>query len=127
MKKLIFSLLVLVFSFGSIFASNTNFTKTKNDLIEQNLLNGINSDNFGLKTSSAYFLGENKSSKAVIPLLNMLHNEESDEARILAALSLIKIGNPIGVYAVKMAAKFDGSEKVRKLCTKFYNDFSKVN
>lgn len=127
MKKLIFSILLVVISFSSVFASNTNFTKAKKDLIEQNLLNGINSENFGLKTSSAYFLGENKSSKAVIPLLKMLHNDESEEARILAALSLIKIGNPVGVYAVKMAAKFDGNEKVRKMCAKFYNDFSKLN
>lgn len=127
MKKLLFSIFVVLISFSSVFAANTKFTKAKNELIEKNLLVGINSENFGLKTSSAYFLGENKSSKAVIPLLKMLHNEESEEARILAALSLVKIGNPVGVYAVKMAAKFDNSEKVRKMCVKFYNDFAKAN
>ena len=39
--------------------------------IEDNLIVGVLSDNLGLRISSAYFLGEIKSEKAIIPLLKM--------------------------------------------------------
>lgn len=127
MKTLLSIVLVTLFSLSVTFALPNSFSKEKNELIEKNLLVGINSDNFGLKTSAAYFLGENKSDKAVLPLLKMLHEEQSEEARILAALSLIKIGNSIGVYAVKRAGLFDESEKVRKMCNLFFNTYSNAN
>ncbi len=43
---------------------------------EQNLLIGLESDNQGLKESSAYMLGELKSSKAVVPLMKMLRSDD---------------------------------------------------
>ena len=94
------------------------------EFIEDNLLEGLSSDNLGLRISTAYFLGEFRTEKAVIPLIKMLHNEKEEGARIQAALSLIKIGNPKGVFMVKQAAKFDESKRVRNLCSKFYNAFT---
>jgi HEAT repeat protein len=93
------------------------------ELINENLLEGVKSDNLGLRISSAYYLGEYKVEKAVIPLLKMLHLDKEPAARIQAALSLIKIGNLKGVFMVKQAAKFDESKWVRNLCSKFYNAF----
>jgi hypothetical protein len=61
-------------------------------------------------------LGERKSKKSVIPLMNMLHTDPSAEARIMAALSLYKIGEARGIYAVERAAEFDTNEHVRKMC-----------
>lgn len=100
-------------------------SKMSYDLIEQNLLVGVHSENYGLKLSSVYRLGEMKSGKAVIPLLNILHTEKNEPARILAALSLYKIGDARGIYAVQRAAKFDDSERVRRMCANFYNEFVK--
>lgn len=99
--------------------------KTNVTLIEENLLQGINSENLGLKVSAAYYLGEYKTEKAVLPLMKMLHSEKNESCRIQAALSLIKIGNPKGVFMVKQAAKFDQSERVRNMCSKFYNAYQK--
>lgn len=107
-------------------ANNPSPTKKKNfnrTVVIQNLLNGVNSENQGLKLSSGYFLGELKSDEAVIPLLSILKNSENDEERIMAALSLSKIGDGRGIYAVKQAIKFDKSERVRKLCSLFYQDY----
>jgi hypothetical protein len=120
--------LVLMFIFaGTIFsAENPNKSKStfsNRDIVVENLLNGINSENVGLISSSAYFLGELKSSEAVIPLLKILKSDANEELRIMAALSLIKIGDGRGVYAVKQQVKFDSSERVRKLCQGFYNDY----
>jgi hypothetical protein len=55
----------------------------------------------------------------------MLHLDKEPAARIQAALSLIKIGNPKGAFMVKQAAKFDESKWVRNLCSKFYNAYER--
>ncbi len=93
------------------------------NLVITNLINGINSENQGLMISSAYFLGEVKSEEAVIPLMKILKSDDNEESRIMAALSLIKIGDSRGVYAVKQAIKYDESERVNKLCLNFYRDY----
>jgi len=88
--------------------------------IDKNLIIGVETDNLGLKVSAAYYLGERESSRGVIPLMNVLHNDESVEARIMAALSLFKIGDERGIYAVKKAIEFDDDEQVRRFCEIFY-------
>jgi len=88
--------------------------------ISENLLIGMKSCNKGLCASSTYLMGELCCQKGVIPLLSLLHNAECEEIRILAALSLCKIGDERGIYAVKRAAVFDGSDRVKRLCALFY-------
>lgn len=117
MKKSIIFLLLLVSSFT--FASDKN--KSQASAIEQNLLTGINSENRGLRLSSAYFLGEIKSNKAIIPLLAMLHNSEDCSAKQVAALALYKINSERGMYAIKEAIKFEEHSQTRKICKILYN------
>lgn len=88
--------------------------------VEKNLIQGIYSSNEGLRFSCAYFLGEMKSENAVMPLVRMMREEDCCGARILAALSLIKIGDPQGIYMVKRTAEFNTEERVRKMSEKFY-------
>ncbi len=93
------------------------------DLVVTNLMSGLSSDNKGLKESAAFMLGEEKSIRAVVPLMQMLRSDPDESSRIVAALSLCRIGEPRGAYAVKQAAKFDASERVRTLCAWFYNQY----
>lgn len=93
------------------------------DNIEKSYLSGFFSDNLGLRISSAYFLGEIKSSMAVIPLMEMLRNSESEEERLIAALSLTKIGDERGIYLLKYQSEFSDCERVRCMCEKFYNAY----
>jgi len=93
------------------------------DQIFENLLAGAKSCNKGLCSSCAYLMGEFCCKKAVIPLMKLLHDAECEEVRILAALSLCKIGDARGVYAVKRSAVFDESQRVKRLCTIFYNAY----
>ncbi|MCW8850058.1 MAG: hypothetical protein OQJ81_08800 [Melioribacteraceae bacterium] len=93
---------------------------TEGDIID-NLLEGINSDNIGLKVSCIYYLGERKADKAVIPLMGILKSKASDDIRIVAALSLFKIGDGRGIYAIKQRVEFDESEQVKRMCEIFYN------
>lgn len=123
--RIFFALCILFLLISpSVSASN----RAKNQVPAQaidNLLEGIKSDNFGLKLSAAYYLGEYNCEKAVIPLLKMLKSDSREEARISAALALYKIDDARGIFAVKQAIRFDNSERVKKLCALFYNEHSR--
>ena len=121
MSKLILLLISLI-TF-SAFAGNNQGYKV-NDCTVASLIMGINSDNFGLRTSAAYMLGELKCEKGVIPLMRMLKSEDREDARIVAALALLKIGDARGIFAIKQATRFDDSERVRRLCANFYHAYS---
>ena len=131
MKTNILIILIILCFINTSFTFAINPEKKKAilniELIEENLLEGVQSENLGLKISSAYFLGEYKTEKAVMPLIKMLHTEKEESARIQAALSLIKIGNSKGIFMVKQAAKFDESKRVRNFCAKFYNAYLQMN
>ena len=90
--------------------------------VEANLLAGIEANNQGLFISSTQKLGDIKSEKAVIPLMKVLKSSNDEASRLAAALALYKIGNSKGIYAVKMASKYDDSKRVRTLCDKFYKE-----
>lgn len=121
MKKLI----LLLFAVASFLSAQSDYQSElcPYQLIEQNYLEGLNSDNCGLRVSCAYFLGEMKSSKAVIPLMDLLNTCPKVEVRLIAALSLIKIDDKRGVFLVKRQAEFCDSERVRLMCERFYNAY----
>jgi HEAT repeats len=127
MKLALTILFLTIITIGIMDASVMPRKKVK---ITQNtissLIEGLNSENLGLKSSSAYMIGELQLSKAVIPLLKILREDESDEMRIAAALALYKIGTPIAIHAVKQSIKFDDSERVSKLCANFYSEYLKI-
>ncbi len=131
MKKLKITslLLIILFGFVSIIpAKTTNTSKFfKKSKIESNLLAGLASDNTGLQISSAYFLGEINSEKAIIPLMRMLRSGKSNGERAMAALALIKIGDERGVFIVKREAQFNASQKTRKLCAHLYKSYLMEN
>lgn len=124
LKYLSIVLAALVFFTTTISAQgidpNDPVVKAKYSTIEKNLLVGLNSNIEGLRISCAYYLGEMKSQNAVIPLMDLLRCDDCYAARIVAALSLIKIDNPQGVYMVKRTAEFNNNDNVRKMSGKFY-------
>jgi HEAT repeat protein len=120
--KILTTTLVLLLLAVSLYAGEAPTVK-KNlnmDLVEENLINGLTETNRGVAISSAQMLGEIKSNKAVVPLMRILKNSNDEAARISAALSLYKIGDARGLYAVKQAVKFDDSQRVRNMTNKFY-------
>ena len=126
--KIVTAIIVLTL----LLAESTTLAKPKTtiqikDNTVESLIIGLNSDNLGLQSSSAYMIGELQLSEAVIPLLKILHSEKNEELRIMAALALYKIGSPIAINAVKQAIRFDDSERVSKLCANFYNDYLRNN
>ena len=71
---------------------------------------------------AAFALGEARAKEAVIPLMRMLHDGE-ESCRIVAALALSRIGDARGGFAVKQAARFDESQKVRTLAAWYYEQY----
>jgi HEAT repeats len=119
--------LILLFFWAALAYSQDSVNvipKTTSGDIDLNYLNGVKSDNLGLRASSAYYLGERKSEKAVIPLMEVLRSDTSSAARIMAALSLYKIGNERGIFAIKQAIQFDADEQVKKMCSILYQMYS---
>jgi HEAT repeat protein len=118
-----FLLLVSFLLVTSNFAQDSAQVKKRvtNEMIEESLLVGAKSGNEGLSISSAYYLGETKSEAAVIPLMAMLKNSNSSEqAKVMAALSLFKIGDERGIFAIKQSIEFEQNETVKKMCKIFY-------
>ena len=68
-------------------------------------------------------LGELCCDRGIITLLDILHSNPSEELRILAALSLYKIGDSRGIFAIKQSIKYDESDRVSRLCEKFYRAY----
>lgn len=128
MKRIVMSLgvLVLLAVLTTLAAGEDRYaglSKEKYDAAVANLMVGLKSDNLGLKTSSAYILGELKAQEAVVPLMAMLRSGEPECCRIVAALALCRIGDSRGVYAVKCAVHFDESEQVAQKCAWFYEQY----
>ncbi len=131
MKNLVTILTALIFTITLSTTAFAGDNSTKKYAYTQNtitsLIEGLNSDNRGLKTSCAYLLGELNVTEGIIPLMRLLRNDESEEVRICAALALYKIGTPISIFAVKQAIRFDESDRVSKLAAKFYYDYLRSN
>jgi hypothetical protein len=125
MKRTLVIVAILVFAVSLTAIANEGVEKSsavptfKKEAVEANLLKGVESANFGLRTSAAAMLGDIRSSQAVIPLMRMLRTESDERARVVAALALFKIGDPVGIYAVKMTGQLDDNARVKKLCKLF--------
>jgi len=123
LKKTSIISFALLLSLNFVLAAKGNIGGKNLENSEKTLLSSIESSNIGLSISSIQILGELNSNNAVIPLMTILHNSKNAETRIAASLALYKIGDKRGIYALKMAAKYDNSERVRKMCGNFYTQY----
>jgi hypothetical protein len=117
----IFVVAIATVSFAQ--ASKEIKVSAKYETIEANYLSGLYSDNHGLKVSSAYFLGDMKSQRAVIPLMKMFRNEKNDGAKLVAAWSLLKIGDSRGVFLVKRESELGNCDGIRCMLGQLYQDY----
>jgi HEAT repeat protein len=123
-KTVLFAVsLILILSFQIFPQEIANQKIPAKEACIKTLLGGINTENQGLQAGCAYMLGELSCDRGVVTLLDILHNNKSEELRILAALSLYKIGDSRGIYAIKQAIRFDNSERVSRLCETFYKAY----
>jgi hypothetical protein len=141
MKKYILSFfaITLLLISTNVFAgvNKKGVEKTINaEAIVENLKVGLTSDNYGLRVSSAYVLGQlvccnvitaDDASGVVIPLLKILKDEKTDEARIVAALTLYHLKSHRGAMIYGFAAKNDDSERFCKFSDLLYREYIQNN
>lgn len=107
---------------ASVINAKSIKTNSNKNLVETQLLNNLNSDIEGLKVNSIQVLGEIKSEKSVLSLMESLKSDNSESIRISSAQSLYKIGDARGIYAIQQSAKFDESKRVREVCKNIFNE-----
>jgi hypothetical protein len=137
MKKILFA--YLLFAALIVWVTSVNaesFSIEKRGKIIENISAGLSSDNQGLRVSSALVLGNlidlkylnsEESGKTVVTLMKMLHNGNTDEEKISAALALYKVGAAKGIYGLKQMSKLDESSRVKNICYKLYCSYHKQN
>lgn len=123
MKKLTLTILLVLSLFitSNVLAQNYKIPLDHPDYekIEANLLDGLKSETKGLQFSSAFALGEMKSELAINHLIKMLRSHEDDDFRVLAALSLAKIGTERCKFMIRRVGEFIDNPKVSKFCERF--------
>jgi len=118
---LLFSVSLLLLLPSRIIPQETDEQDSKKmEACYQTLQQGLNSENNGLMAGCAYMAGEIRCQRSVVTLLKILHSNPYEELRILAALSLYKIGDPRGIFAIKQAITYDDSKRVQQMCELFY-------
>ena len=101
-----------------------NTIPVKNSSIEDNYISGLNSSNEDLRVNSAFILGELKSKKAVVPLMDMFRKDKDKGTKLVAALSLLKIGDTRGVFLVKRSIELEENNGMVIILQHLYNDYS---
>jgi hypothetical protein len=119
--------LFLLFSIQILPQETANLSSSKKEACFETLRQGLNSENLGLQAGCTYMVGEVSCQRSVVCLMKLLRSSPYEEIRILAALSLYKIGDSRGLYAIKQAIRFDESERVSRLCEKFYKSYLQDN
>lgn len=129
MKSIInisFKIFVAVLVLSSV--SKAQFTHVSEDspehkIVHTNPLEGLKCCDAKIRFDSAWMLGEFKCSAGCIELMRVLREDPDESVRIVAALSLIKIGNPIGIHLVKRVAQFSESYKFATVLNRFYDSY----
>jgi HEAT repeat protein len=119
--------ITLFLSSATVFAG-VNKTVNTNAVVD-NLMVGLQSENLGVRVSSAYVLGQlistnvieaDDASETIIPLMKIMNSEENDEARIVAALALYQLKSERGISLLKYAGEKDKSPRFSRIGTTFY-------
>ena len=82
-----------------------------------NLLNGIQSDNYGVKMSSIYLAGKYKITEVSKNLIEEIKNSNDDELCQMLAWSLYQIGDDSYCEELQAFMKNHPSEKLKALCS----------
>jgi len=124
-KLVIASLSLLFVATAGEITAQTNSIKeiTNNKYALDNLLDGIKSDNDGVKRSSIYFVGKYRIAEAEEVLIEQLKEEQNPSNKILIAFVLYELGSEQGLLAVKKLADNDDNQKVRRMSTHIYNEY----
>ena len=104
---------IVMFALALVFSFSLTAYSSDNIYYDNYLISSLQDENIGIRTSAATLLGERKVNEAVEPLLEMFKKEKNYSARIVAALSLYKIGDESVLPFLKERAMKDKNKTVR--------------
>ena len=111
-----FALILMVVSTTSVFATERD---VKWDVISENLVNALRSDNAGLQQSAMRLIIQYaehvKVDDGVLNLMRLYRHSDNSKVRQLALVTLHKIGNDYAMDFVKRNLKFETDEKIIKI------------
>lgn len=120
MKKTTFflSLLFIVFAFTATQLSATEKTQPDWQAFSENLVNGLQSENEGIRQSAMQLVIEHGDkvdvNNAAFDVLHVFRNNDDQKVRQLALTTLTKMGNERVNYFLKRQVKFEADPVIRK-------------
>jgi len=80
---------------------------------DEYLIKSLNDENIGRRASAAQLLGDRSVQLAVQPLINMLQSDKDFRVRIVAAVSIYKVGDSSVLSQLKKIYKNEKNRTVR--------------
>ena len=115
MKRIIKSGLVIAIIAAFFAVQTSDIFAADRVSYEQYLIQSLTDQNLGRRASAARILGENKTAEAIEPLFTMLKNEDDYRLRIVAAVSLYRIGDHSILQALEEIAKKEQNKTAKQV------------
>ena len=121
-----FALLLMTITATSAFATERNVNW---DLVSENLVNALQSDNPGLQQSAMrlviQYANQVDVDEAVRNMMGLYRHSDDSKVRQLALVTLHKIGDDYAMDFVKRNLKYETDEKIIKLSNAMLNNYNK--
>ncbi|OGC05827.1 hypothetical protein A2V82_03375 [candidate division KSB1 bacterium RBG_16_48_16] len=115
LKAMYTGALILFVALSAVAGENTAASSNPLASDDAMLIKRLKDENLATRASAAQLLGERKCSEAVKPLMEMLKNDNSYQARISAGVSLSLIGDTGALEFVKERSVKDPNQTVRSV------------
>ena len=126
MKRLLAVIVSFIFLTGNItsqdkpnFYPSSKFTQNQ----IESLIVGAKSNNFGLRKSAIFLIGQYRVKDACSELLIQFEECNDEMLKILIAQSIYKIGCPLTIEQFKGLAEIEDSFKVKNFCAILYENY----
>ncbi len=95
----------------------------KNKFALENLIDGIHSENHGVRESTIYFAGQYRFIDTENALIEQLKVEKDSDIKVLIGLALFRMNSEKGMNELQKLASVDENPRVRRLSLAIYNEY----
>jgi HEAT repeat protein len=125
-EKLYFLLAAILFVLlvSESFGQNQKVSElSKHKYALQNLVNGIQSENEGVRESSIYLAGQYRFIDTEDALIDQLKVEKDSDIKVLIGLALFRMNSDKGMNELQKLASNDENPRVRRMSLAIYNEY----
>ena len=125
-EKLYFLLVAILFVLlvSESFGQNQKVSElSKHKYALQNLVNGIQSENKGVRESSIYIAGQYRFIDTEDALIEQLKVEKDSDIKVLIGLALFRMNSEKGMNELQRLASNDQNPRVRRMSMAIYNEY----